>query len=554
MSSVPVAAQGLAGAYLSARAASASGDFESASRYFSRAMIEDPGNPALMENAIIAEVSLGNFDRAAQIADKLEATGAQSQIAHLASVSALAKAEDYDALLARLNEDGGIGPLVDGLLRAWTLVGQGKMSDALTELDTVAQTNGLAGFAMYHKALAMASVGDFEGAEAIFAADASGSLSGSRRGALARIEILSQLGRVDEARALMDSSFRSELDPSLKQIAADLEAGEALPFSHIRSARDGMAEVFFTIAGALNQEAESSYTLLYSRVTEYLRPDHVDAILMNAGLLDEMGQYDLAVATYRKVPRDDPSFHVAELGRAESLRDAGKDEAAIEVLEQLARDYPDQPFVHSTLGDVMRQREDFQAAIAPYDRAIALYEEMDAPQWFAYYARSICLERVGDWDKAKAGFERALTLNPEQPQVLNYLGYSMVEKHEDLDRALGLIERAVIARPDSGYIVDSLGWVNYRLGRYDEAIVHMERAAELMPVDPVVNDHLGDVLWAVGRQREAEFQWRRALSFITDSTNLEEVDPLRIRRKLEVGLDVVLEEEGAPPLQMADDI
>lgn len=115
-----------------------------------------------------------------------------------------------------------------------------------------------------------------------------------------------------------------------------------------------------------------------------------------------------------------------------------------------------------------------------------------------------------------------------------------------------MIERAVAARPDRGYIVDSLGWVLYRLGRYDEAVVQMERAVELDPVEPILNDHLGDTYWAVGRKREAEFQWSRALSFITDDTDLTELDPDRIRRKLEVGLDAVLEEEGADPLQVSE--
>jgi len=132
--------------------------------------------------------------------------------------------------------------------------------------------------------------------------------------------------------------------------------------------------------------------------------------------------------------------------------------------------------------------------------------------------------------------------------VLNYLGYSLVEKQEKLEEALEMIERAVEARPDSGYIVDSLGWALYRLGRYEEAVGHMERAAELLPVDPIVNDHLGDVYWAVGRRTEARFQWNRALSFDPEPEEAE-----RIRRKLEVGLDAVLAEEGAEPLAVAGD-
>ena len=153
---------------------------------------------------------------------------------------------------------------------------------------------------------------------------------------------------------------------------------------------------------------------------------------------------------------------------------------------------------------------------------------------------------------SESDFRKALELRPEQPQVLNYLGYSFLEMQTNMDEALDLIERAVALRPDSGYIVDSLGWGLYRLGRYEEAVGHMERAVELMPVDPVVNDHLGDVYWAVGREREAEFQWRRALSFI-DEDGSSDADPDRVRRKLEIGLDAVLEEEGAPPLEVAND-
>jgi len=129
----------------------------------------------------------------------------------------------------------------------------------------------------------------------------------------------------------------------------------------------------------------------------------------------------------------------------------------------------------------------------------------------------------------------------------------LVEKQVKLDEALGMIERAVAARPDSGYIVDSLGWVLFRLGRYDEAVAPMERATELMAIDPIVNDHLGDVYWSVGRFLEAEFQWKRALSFVAFGDASQEADPDRIRRKLEVGLDQVLEEEGVEPLRLADD-
>jgi tetratricopeptide (TPR) repeat protein len=440
-------------------------------------------------------------------------------------------------------EDRGTGPLVDGLTVAWAQMGKGDVSAALETFDRLTEESGLGPFAGYHKALALAMVGDFEGAEALFAAEVGGPLQLTRRAAIARVQILSQLDRDPEAVALLDQMFGTDLDPALAQMRAALVQDAVLPFNMITSPTDGIAEVYHTVASFLRREAGDEYTLLYSRVVSYLRPDHTDAILQSASLLESMEKFELAVATYKQVPSDDPSFHAAELGRAEALRKLGKLDAASEVLEQLTRSHGDLPIVHVTLGDLMRQMERFGDAVTAYDKALSLYPSEEQNQWFIYYARAIAHERQDVWDKAEADFRKALELNPDQPQVLNYLGYSLVEKQVKLDEALDMIERAVAARPDSGYIVDSLGWVLYRLGRYDEAIVHMERAAELMPVDPIVNDHLGDVLWAVGRTREAQFQWTRALSF-----DPEEKDATRIRRKLEVGLDAVLAEEGAQPL------
>ncbi|WP_306155082.1 tetratricopeptide repeat protein [Roseovarius sp. MMSF_3281] len=549
----PAMAGDASGAYLAARQARYDHDYAAAADYFTRALTEDQSNPAIMENAVVAHAALGNFDRALPIARKIEADDLRSQVAQMVLVADEVQQEDYDALLTRLEDGRGVGQLADGLIAAWAHLGQGDMSRALDLFDSVAEERGLRGFAIYHKALALASVGDFEGADQIFAGESDGPMQRTRRGMLAWAEVLSQLDRNEDAVAQIDDTFGTDLDPEIQQLRDRLVAGDRVPFSMIGGAADGVAEVFFSLGRALLSDMGEDYTLLYSRVAEHLSPDHIDAMIMSAELLESLGRYELATVAYKRVPRDHPSFLAAELGRADTLRRADKTDAAIEVLEQLAQTHPDQPTVHVSAGDLFRQLEQFDNAASAYDKAIALYEERKADQWFVHYARAISYERQGIWDKAEADFRRALELNPEQPQVLNYLGYSLVEKQIKLDEALNMIERAVAAQPDSGYIVDSLGWILYRLGRYDEAIGHMERAAELMPVDPVVNDHLGDVLWAVGRETEARFQWRRALSFVTEDTPEQDIDPDRIRRKLEVGLDQVLEEEGAPPLKVADD-
>ena len=548
-------AQSVAGAYLAGRHAAVHSDYSEAARYYADALARDPANIELMESTVLSYLSLGEIDKAAPIARLLKAKNQTSQVARMVVTADLANKEDFKALLGRESDKDGIGPWVDGLVKAWAHMGLGDVTSAMAAFDGLSKEAGMQGFVMYHKALALASVGDFEGSEAIFGDAGAGSAGQTRRGVMAHAEVLAQLDRFDDAVILLRTSFGDATDPELDRMIAALEAKEKIPFSHVRDARAGIAEVFFTFAAVLKSEdAGDYYVLLYSRTARYLRPDHIDALLLTAGLLENLGQSALAIDEYKNVPADDPAFHVAELGRADALRRAGKEDQAVEVLEQLTRTHGDLAVVHSTLGDVLRAKDDFEGAIAAYDHAIGLASEKAAVRWVLYYSRGIAYERSGNQERSEADFRAALAINPEQPQVLNYLGYSMVEQNRNLDEALDMIERAVVASPDSGYIVDSLGWVLYRLGRYSEAVDHMERAVELLAVDPVVNDHLGDVYWAVGRLREAEFQWSRALSFINDEDTDSEADPERIRRKLAVGLGKVLEEEGEPPLKVSNDI
>ena len=546
----PVLAQsnrGLAGPYLAARAAISTNDYEAAARYYARALIRDGRNPELLQNAIIAQMGLGNLARAEPIARQLQATGADNQIANLVLVLDRAVREDWNGVLEDYAAGLSVGPLVDGLLEAWVLLGTGDAQAAEAAFERVGEETGMPVFGRYHSALARALVGDLEAAEEIFSgAEGESPLRLTRRGTMARVQVLSQLDRNDDALALIAETFGADLDPALASMRTALQAGEALPFDMITSPSDGLAEVFYTVAGALTGEAQSGYTLLYSRAAEALRPDHVDAMLLSAQLLDQMEQYELATETYNRVPRSHPAFHAAEIGRAEALERSGNEAAAIEVLEQLAESHGDQASVHVTLGDMLRRLERFAEATPAYSRAIDLFTEDRSEHWIVYFARGITYEREDQWPQAEADFRKALELNPGQPSVLNYLGYSFIDKEENLEEAMEMIREAVAARPDSGHIVDSLGWGLYRLGRYEEAVEHMERAAELLPVDPIVNDHLGDVYWAVGRKVEAKFQWNRALSF-----DPEPEEAKRIRRKLEVGLDQVLAEEGADGLEVA---
>jgi len=394
-------------------------------------------------------------------------------------------------------------------------------------------------FALYHKALALASLGAFADADRVIV---SGGLGLTRRGALAHAQILSQLGRNADALAVLKQTFGGRSDAVIADLAARLAAGDRVDFDIVRNANDGMAETYYSIAKALNGDASDSYTLLYARIARYLRPDHVDAAMLAGALLSDLGRDDLATLAFGEVPAGHAGRDAAEAGQADALRAMGRDEEAMVRLRALIDRNPDNPSYRISVGDVLRSLERYDEAAVAYDSAIALYSDERPEHWRTYFVRGISFERTGQWDKAEADLRKALALNPDQPQVLNYLGYSLVEMRAKLDEALAMIERAAAAQPESGYITDSLGWVLYRLGRFAEAVEPMERAVQLMPVDAVVNDHLGDVYWMVGRRLEAEFQWRRALSFV-DQDDSGEADPDRIRQKLDIGLDAVLSQE-----------
>lgn len=535
-----------AGSYLAARQALTAHDFAEASRQLARGLVADPAEPFLLENAMTSYIALGDLEQALPIAQKIIDLGYDSQIANLTAMIASAQADDWQGIFDTLQAGRTVGPLVDGLAQGWAHLGEGNMTRAIESFDAVIASQGMMIYGLTHKAYALASVGDFEGADAIFTGQVPGGMRYSRQSAIAHVQILSQLGRNADALSVMNAVFGAQPDAGVADLRDRLMADEAVAYTAVRTPAQGLGDLFHVIAGIVQEDAPAQFTLMYARAATFLWPENTPAVLMTARLLEELGQHDLANLAFATVARDDPAFAAAELGRAEVLRAAGRQDAAIEVLEALNRSHPDLPEVYATKGDTHRQVERFDAAIAAYSRALDLYDETQSARWFVHYTRGISYHRIDDWSDAEADFRAALALRPDHPQVLNYLGYSLVERGEKLDEALEMIETAAAAQPDNGAIVDSLGWVYFQLGRYEEAVFHLERAASLEPVDPVINDHLGDAFWAVGREIEAQFQWHRALSFDPDGH-----EAARIRDKLARGLDLVLLDEGLAPVQVA---
>jgi Flp pilus assembly protein TadD len=550
-STAPVFAanDGLAGPYLAARQATIASDYNEASRYYRQAIAAAPTNLLLKENAIVAMIGKGDVLGAAVVAAEHEASGGRNQIVDLVLDTVDVANGSFDRAALESVETNGLAPLLGGLTRAWALLGDGKMSDATDAFKSVAEIEDFASFSYYHNALALASVGDFEGAHHILSGEAHGPLILSTRGIEAHAQILVQLDRQKDAIELLAATTADGFSAELEALKTRLEAGEVVEYDFVTNARDGIAEVYFNLSAVLDGRAAPEHVLLYVRMAQHIRPDHAPAVLMTARILEDMGQFDLATESYASLDADSPAYVLAELGRANALYSDERKDASVEVLTALSKSHDNIAMVQSTLGDMLSRIEKNDEAVAAYTRALEINGIGNRNNWRILYARGIVRERGDDLIGMELDFRKALELSPNQPDILNYLGYSLVEQRIKLDEALGMIQTAVKESPESGYIIDSLGWIYYRLGRFEEAVTPMERAVELLPVDPIVNDHLGDVYWKVGREREAEFQWKRALSF-----EPEEAEAERIRAKLSRGLTAVLKDEAnSGSTQTADD-
>ena len=526
------------GAYLAGRQAMSDHNFVTASKFQSRSVSADPANSKLLEGLMISFIAQGSVDEAVSIAEVYKHNGSVSQISQMILLASMIKDGQTEAFFNFVKNAREITPILKDLLSAWIRMGLDDEVNANRIFDKTAKVQGMGQFANFHRAMSQLAAGKVDQAQRTFELIHNDQANPTRRSIVYHTKLLLSQSKFKEAQKLLEKWFGPTFDPEIEELYINAGNEKAYPTSLFPTTDIAVADVFHSIANLVLKEADPAFTLIYSRLAQYLDPKHVDSTLMTADLLVELGQYDLAIKEHEKLSDSQPQFFASELGRAEALRSSGKVMVAIEVLVELTRQYPNSANGFSILGNHYRQLEAYDKAEVSYGEAIKLYEAKGKAGWFLYYVRGITRERLDLWSSAEKDFRKALSLNPSQPQVLNYLGYSLIEKNSNLDEALDMIERAVKESPDSGYIVDSLGWGYYKLGQYEKAVPNLERAAELMPVDPIVNDHLGDVYWMVGRKTEAEFQWRRALSFDPEVDEIE-----RIKKKLKVGLTQVLMEE-----------
>ena len=531
---------GFVGPYLAAKHAISHSNFNTASNYYEKVLDKDPTNLTLLGEALFSSIGQGDFKNAEKIAKHYVLIGGKSTASNLILDANLIIKGDFRSVLMNINRSGRANPLTDRLVKAWALIGKGEMTQAKLEFNKISKNINFQQQARYHEALAVAMVGDFEEAEKIFSGQKYGVIDLDVRGVEAYAQILIQVNKKKLALELIEDELSKSFNPHFPLIDLKNKIQEDLliDYDFITNPKQGIAEVYLTIAKLLKNKIEHNQVLLLSRIAEYLRPEYPTIVLQVANVLENLQQYDLALDSYSSVNPKNPNYLLAELGRAKNLALLNRESESIEVLKSLSKSHYDNVVVHSSLGNMLRETDRDIEALEAYSTAINLANLRNQPRWPIYFYRGILYEKQKNFVKMESDFREALKISPNQPDVLNFLGYALVEQRKKLPEALQMIKMAVSEKPKSGYIIDSLGWVFYRLSKYELAIEPMERAVELLPVDPIINDHLGDVYWKVGRKREAKFQWKRSLSFFPN-----EVDAERIRQKLKLGLDAVLETE-----------
>jgi tetratricopeptide (TPR) repeat protein len=501
----------LSGSYLAARSADTAHDISAALDYFDKAVELDPDNPVLLERLLTLRLANGDIEEAARVADRLVLADNGSPLGRLTlAVKAIGEKKYGDAQAEFDKSDKApLANLTAGLIGAWGKYASGDVNGALSQIDGLVGPNWYQIFKDYHHALIADAAGRKDDALATIASAYQADTSALRVvEAYARIN--ARAGKRDEAiRAVVAFAGEEPEHPVMKTLLSDIRAGK-IDGPLIKDASEGAAEVLYGLGSAIGIDDGAELPQGYLQLALFLKPKDPLIVLGLGDLFQAVHNCDKAIALYGLVPAGSPFSRNSEIQTGNCLDSQDKADEAAMHMRRVVDANPSDIDAVIALGNLYRSHDRFTEAADAYSLGIATITDPDKADWRIYYYRGVALERSKRWPEAERDFQQSLKISPDQPSVLNYLGYSWVDMGHNLDQALDMIRKAVGLRPEDGYIVDSLGWAYYRLGRYPEAVEQLERAIELKPADSTINDHLGDAYWKVGRKLEAKFQWNHA--------------------------------------------
>ena len=521
------------GSYLAARHASVERDASAAAAFYRSALRTDPKNNELLDRAFISSLADGDIDEAVKLADRILLQDKSNRVARLVVGVRDLKQKKYAAAQLNINQSvrGPITDLVATLLSGWASYGAGDVKSAVAGIDKLTGPEWYPIFKDLHAGMILELGGKEKEAGARF--ERAYKLDDSMLRVAEDYARWSSRNKDAAAASTIYEAFDKKLPrhPLVQEGIRESKAGKKLP-PLVNSAQAGGAEALYGIGATLTRRGGEDLALVYLQLALYLSPNHPLALLSLADLYESVKKPQMAIKIYERMPANSPLKRNAQIQLATNLDAADRSDEAIKLLKDVTAEAPKDIEAIMALGNIERGRKKFADCAKTYSQAIDVMPPGgDKNSWVTYYYRGICQERSKQWNKAEADMRKALEMQPEQPHVLNYLGYSWIDQGVNLDEGMKMIKRAVDQRPDDGYIVNSLGWAYYRIGNFDEAVKNLERAIDLKPEDPTINDHLGDAYWRVGRTLEAKFQWAHARDLKPEPEELP-----KIEAKLENGL------------------
>ncbi len=498
------------GQFLAGQAALRDGRPREAADYFGAAGALSDDAEIIDERTFTALLLSGEVTRAAMVApqgqDATEAVKRLGALTRVVELLASGKGKEAQALL----KAGPIGfphRQISTLLGPWVAAAAGDAEGAVVQ--PVLQNDRLVEyFGQLGQARLYERARRYDEAEtdykALTGTDATAGLFTLDYGAF-----LERRKRHADAVALYDQALAATPDDTaLQQARARAFAKQKPPAAP--TLKQGAAQNLVACAATFAGERQTQFALAYLRLALRLDPERDEAWFLVGDLLNQGNDHAGAIDAFSHILPDSPQYLTAQGKLAWTYQESGDKVRALEIAKATALSAPGDRSAQITLADLLRVNERWGEAVSVLDKLVA--QEANQPDWRVLYLRGISLERADRWPEAERDLGAALKLNPDEPELLNFLGYSWIDRNENLPQALAMVQKAVDARPQSGAMLDSLGWAYYRLGDYKKAVEKLEAAVELEPGDPDVNDHLGDAYWRAERRIEAQFQWRRVLS------------------------------------------
>ena len=533
--------------YIAADYARRNNDPQSSAKILLKALKDAPNNPNLIKKAYMAMLISGKVQKSVSLAGKHLEFEPDSAIANM--VVAISNIKQGEFLKAEKNlnsiedndysETSDLNKIITNFLRISTKAGQEKFKEALEHTKKILkQDNTPSLFLYYHSAILNDLSGNIEAAEKDFQYILKNNIVIPYHLAKTAGNFYRRIGKNDIAQEIYASykNQNHEFNHFQKELS-DLQSNIPPNDKIIKNVSYLAAEVFQEAARVLYGSRYFEKGIFYLNLSKYLRPNNDEADVLLAKYYEDSNRYDDAIEIYKNIKIGSDFYISSRMNMADNLYDLGKKDESISQLYKLV-EYSKEiqnksKIVSLTLAEILRKEKRYLDAIKIYSDIINDINEPSLKDWPIFFARSICYERAKKWDMAEKDLLLALELKPDQPEILNYLGYSWIDRDINIKKAIKMIEKAVKSRPDDAQIIDSMGWALYKIGSFEEAAGYLEDATQIAPYDPVINDHLGDTYWKLGRYNEAIFQWNRTIKY---HQNSKDVSIEKVKKKIEDGI------------------